>query len=318
MLRIRFGRLLCLAATLTAYSWADARIASAHQQTRLHGRTELHDVPYLQKPTSARQRLDLYLPSRESGQVPLVFWIHGGGYNSGDKAVFTPKSFTKFGYAVASVDYRLSSEAAFPAQLQDCKDAMRFLQSRATELGLDTSRVCIFGASAGGQLGLLLAESLALSKDQRPPLRAVADWCAPTNLLTYQAQDSSNLSAERHGRDGFVAKLLDGLPSEKPELARAASPALNVNAALPPILIMHGSNDTVVPLEQSKELYRNLQQAGVKSELKIIRGGTHNLATPETIETVQKFFNFHCGMSTQRNPQDRHPLGILRNLMNED
>lgn len=316
MLRTDVRILFCLMATLTSYCLAEPPLVSAYQQTR-RGRTELHNIPYLLKPTSPRQQLDIYLPSRESVSVPLILWIHGGGFVSGDKAVFVPKSFTKFGYAVASVDYRLSNEAVFPAQLQDCMNAVRFLQSHATELGIDCSRVCIFGASAGGQLGLLLAENLALSKDPNFEVRAVVDWSAPTNLFTYQSQDRSDLSVERHGRDGFIARLLDGLPSEKPDVAYAASPALNVNRELSPVLIMHGSKDSVVPLEQSKAFYRSLQQAGVKAELKIIRGGTHNLATSQTMNTVLKFFNMHCSEKSATKSAGESLLGILRNGLND-
>jgi acetyl esterase/lipase len=257
---------------------------------QIEGIIEVPDMPYVEKGVS-HQKLDLYLPSRSSKPQlsPVVLWIHGGGFEGGDKTQWSPTALTRFGYAVASMNYRFSNEAIFPAQLEDCYEAVQFLRKNAPSYGLDCDRMAVFGASAGGQLAVLLASRLA-SEPGNKDLKAIVDWSAPTDLLTYAAQDR-NAPAQRHGPSGFVAKWIGGLPEERPDLARLASPVFTVRASLPPVLIMHGTKDDIVPIAQSEELYAALTKVGVKTEFRRVRGGTHMFASEKNVEMVRRFLD---------------------------
>jgi acetyl esterase/lipase len=203
---------------------------------RRETRSEVMDVPYAKNP-SEHQKLDLYMPTHPDPQslAPLVIWIHGahrntaGDFETGDKGALPPKFFRNSGFVMASINYRMGSEAIFPAPLQDCYAAFQYLRNNAEYYGIDRNKITIFGASVGGQLATLLAEYVLTKNAQaenRAPnnvtIKAVAEWSGPSDLLTYAKQDKK-APKERHGPDGFVAKMLGGLPEDKPELAKAAS-----------------------------------------------------------------------------------------------
>jgi acetyl esterase/lipase len=230
------------------------------------------------RPDGTPLLLDLYLPdlSGSGAPAPLVIALHGGGWMVGDRGSFGPafadwspsvfERVAEAGLAVASVDYRLSDVAVFPAQLEDVRTALRWLREHADEHGLDADRVAAWGESAGGHLAALLGLSVG-GVDEETPLRAVVAWYAPSDLVTLDAQSGPD-ALTRHGDPDSRESLLLGAPLEdSPELADAASPSTYVHVGSPPFLLAHGTRDRLVPCEQSRELARALRAADVPVEL---------------------------------------------------
>lgn len=228
--------------------------------------------------------LDLYTP-RDGGEerLPVVVWLHGGGWLQGDRSNL-PRDLARTlvgrGYAVASVSYRLSSTAPFPAQIYDVKAALRFLRANAAPLGLDPERIGIMGVSAGGHLAALAGttqgrprfegdvggEALAAFSSR---VGAVVNYFGPTDL-TSLAVDGSGGDVER-----LLEALLGGDLSERRRLARDASPIAWVSADAAPMLHVHGTRDELVPFEQSERMHAALRGAGVASVLRPVPGAGH-------------------------------------------
>ncbi len=252
--------------------------------------------PYLNKEANL---LDLWLPasaeSAPSGTYyPLIVFIHGGAWEVGDKSLMTcQRQFNDCGYAVASLNYRLTHEAPYPAQMIDCKKAISWLRSHARLLRLDGNRIGVWGISAGGHLAALLGTTCDTTthawespENVSSGVQAVCDWCGPTDLKTISQQAGSSYVLDR-----AVKQLLGGSPQEKPELAEEASPTSHVHKSCPPFLIMHGQKDSIVPLEQSKELAKALKGARTKCTLETIYGADHNFASAKTVNRVIQFFD---------------------------
>jgi acetyl esterase/lipase len=247
------------------------------------------------RPDNTPLLLDLYVPSGE-GPHPVILWIHGGGWQSGSRrnAMHTI-GLIREGFAVASIDYRLTDKAIFPAQIEDCKAAVRFLRSVAKEYKLDAERIGAFGASAGGHLAALLGTSgdvkefdVGENLDQSSRVQAVCDLFGPADFTM-----GMHL---RRRRDTPDALLLGGPVSEKREAAIAASPVTYVTEDDPPFLIIHGERDPVVNIVQSVRLHQVLEKGNVESKLIRIPGaghGTEEFARPEIREAVYGFFKKH-------------------------
>ena len=245
-----------------------------------------------------RQKLDLTVPP-SAAPVPLVIWVHGGGWEAGSKDGPNPATLlVKQGYAVASVNYRLSQSAVFPAQFHDCQAAVRFLRANAAKYNLDPAHFGAYGASAGGHLVALLGtadgvkelDGDATSKVSAR-VQAVCDWFGPTDLV--------KLSPPQ-GKDNPITHLLGGDTGEKADLARLANPITHVTADDAPVLTFHGTADTLVPLEQSELLDKALKKAGVPSELVVIAGGGHGdpkfiagLRADANKDKTRQFFDKH-------------------------
>lgn len=221
-----------------------------------------------------RQRLDLYLPPGEvEGGRPLIIWIHGGGWMTGDKAQCLALPFLRQGFAVASINYRLSQHAPWPAQIADCHLAVGWLRERAAEFNLDPQRFGAFGASAGGHLSALLgltsgppdAGSAELPATGRPAVQAVCNVFGPSDLSLYIGQDGD--------APGMVRRLFGGRMEEQP--ARLAGPLHYARAGAAPMLHVHGDADRLVPIEHSRLLDEALRGAGADSRLIEIEGGGH-------------------------------------------
>ncbi len=236
----------------------------------------LRDLSYANSENQS-QKLDLYLPESKH-PLALVIWIHGGGWRSGDKKAGPIRPLLEAGYAVASVNYRLSQEAKWPAQIEDCIEASNWLVSNHEKYGLDPERIGLWGASAGGHLALMEAmyQGAGKNKDtaiKQKPLRikAVCDWFGPCDLLSYLNDENSPASGQN---------MIEGLLGEKgnklTELAFAASPASLVDSVtkLPAIIIFHGNRDRLVPLKQSESFVKMLKSKGISNiELKVVNGG---------------------------------------------
>ena len=229
---------------------------------------------------NSRQMLDLYLPLKPEGR-PLVVWIHGGAWRKGSKENLPMTWLLHEGYALASLNYRLTDEAKFPAQAHDCKGAIRWLRANAKRFGYDASKIGIAGSSAGGHLVALLGTSAGVKElegdvggnlNHSSRVQAVIDFYGPTDLLAMVDQPSR---MDRSGPDCPEALLIGGTVKEHPDKARAASPATYVSADDPPHLIYQGDKDVLVPWQQSTTFHDRLKAAGVSSDLVMVKGGGH-------------------------------------------
>ncbi|MGD9873080.1 MAG: alpha/beta hydrolase fold domain-containing protein [Kiritimatiellia bacterium] len=241
--------------------------------------------------------LDILRPVNATGSLPAIVWIHGGGWGAGDKrrGVKNILPFAERGYVCVSVSYRLTDEAVFPAQIHDCKAAIRFLRAHAEKYGIDSGRIGVWGASAGGHLAALLGTSggvAELEGDEGSPgfpsrVQAVCDWYGPVDLYS---------AAQQAPEDPRPAKLLGGEILDNRELAVLASPVSHASPDDPPFLIMHGTRDDVVPLQQSRLLKWALNRQGVPVKLSVVRGGGHGgdrFEVPDVRKKVLKFFDSH-------------------------
>jgi acetyl esterase/lipase len=247
------------------------------------------DIPYVTN-GHVRQTLDLYIPE-SSRPVPLVVWVHGGAWKLGSKDWINVKYLVEHGYAIASVDYRFSGDAKFPAQIQDCNTALNFLMANAVSFGIDPKRLIVGGGSAGGHLALLLGlarKETAFGVDPSIRPLAILDFFGPVDFISMLEQLSPH---EREATDDFQL-LLGASPATRPDLARLASPITYVGPGNPPVLILHGDKDASVPYRQSQQLHARLTQAGISNEFITVKGVGHDgpmFATPELQEKVISF-----------------------------
>jgi acetyl esterase/lipase len=277
----------------------------------------IKDLSYAEKGGSESQKLDLYIPSvttLESGDRidsrtskrnfaakrknlgtgwPLVVWIHGGGWRGGDKKGGPFRALLESGFAVASINYRLSGEAKWPAQLDDCRSALAYLRSHSAQYDVDAKRMGLWGGSAGGHLALMLAlkgdrpegEHRAVGGD----LAAVCDWFGPTDLARFV------ISGETTKQGAEMIQQLIGLEGESLMSAcTAASPVTYIGHAknVPPILIMHGKADKLVSIKQSERLVDKMKAAGIANVELVELNGGHGYPGfgAGTILDVIKFF----------------------------
>lgn len=224
-------------------------------------------------------RLDLFYPETPPppGGYPLIISLHGGGWIIGNKTrdLFL-RPMTREGYAVASVEYRLSGEAKFPAQIEDVRRATHWLRDRAAALRLDPDRFVVTGASAGGHLALLLAftQDRPLVAGGTPPLpegaiKAVCAFYPVVDLVGVVPAD------RRDNPHNLVAALLGGSVTERLAAARLGSPIRHIRASSPPVFLIHGDADVLVPYEQSVSLARALARAGVECTFVTYEGAIH-------------------------------------------
>jgi acetyl esterase/lipase len=272
----------------------------------------IHDIPYLSG-GSPRQTLDLYLPDQAHGLLPAVLWIHGGAWECGDKNPCPVRDFAERGYVIASVGYRLSGDADFPSQLQDCKSAVRCLRAHAAEYGIDPTLIGVWGESAGGHLAALLGTT-GLTRDfdvgdhldQSSEIQCVVNWFGPVDFLEWGAPFSPSMDSP----ESPVYRLLGGPISQNLEKARSAGPLHHVHGRSAPFLTIHGDRDDIVPPVQSRRLHKALRDAGVESTLQVIPGAGHSAAKfmlPERLDEIEGFLARHLRRLTALSPNKSHP-----------
>ena len=236
------------------------------------------DVEYA-KVAGISLKLDLYLPAKRS--APLIVWVHGGAWRAGTKDSPSCLNLVDHEYAVASVDYRLSTQAPFPAQIHDIKAAIRFLRAKAPDYGYDSSKIGIMGSSAGGHRAALvgvtnghkeLEGSIGTNLDQSSAVQCIISLYGASNLQSILSQSTE------HGlsvRVPALQLLLGGHPDEKPGLAKLASPVAHLDKNDPPLLLIHGTADPQMPPQQSEDLAKAYEAQNLPVSLILIPGAKH-------------------------------------------
>ena len=246
-------------------------------------------------------QLDVLKPKVESDKPrPVIVWIHGGGWQNGDKSSGLGRlgSYVASGdYVGVSVGYRLTDKGSWPAQIHDCKAAIRWVRANADKLGIDPDRIGVWGSSAGGHLVSHLGSSGDVKEVEgnlgTPSLAAggvssrvacVVDFCGPSDFPNFEITS---------GARSPISKLLGGLPIDKPEAAKEASPITYVTKDDPPHLIVHGTDDRTVPFDQGVRLHEAQKKVGIDSTFVKIEGGGHGIGGPEVERRVRAFFEKH-------------------------
>jgi len=260
------------------------------------------DIPYADTSNTA-QRLDLYLPAKRADDKPLpvIVFIHGGAWQGGNKTDGRGNvlPFVSGGrYAGASVEYRLSGAAKWPAQIEDCKAAIRWLKGHANEYGLDPQKIGVWGASAGGHLVAMLGVTgnarelegtLGKHLDQTSRVACVADYFGPTNMLTMGDFPSKMAHNDPNSPE---SRLIGGAVQENKDKARNASPITYVTGDDAPVFIAHGTTDPLVPYNQSETFEAALKKANVPAYLQTIENGNHGgFEGPELKRRLTAFFD---------------------------
>jgi acetyl esterase/lipase len=245
-------------------------------------------------------KLDLHRPAAE--KPPLIVYVHGGAWRAGSREDVPIAGLLAHGFAIASVDYRLSTQARFPAQIHDIKAAIRFLRAKADELKVNTSRIAIIGSSAGGHLAALAGltndhEELECKVgdhlDQSSHVNAIVSFYGASNLQSILSQSTEfGLGV----RIPALKLLLGDLPEKEPALAILASPVAHLDAKDPPLLMIHGDADPQMPLAQSEELQKACEAAKIRSRLITLPGSKHGGAEfydGERLRLVAEFLSQH-------------------------
>ncbi|EFL50339.1 Alpha/beta hydrolase fold-3 domain protein [Solidesulfovibrio fructosivorans JJ]] len=255
------------------------------------------DIPYAS--LSPAQKLDIYLPETGDGPFPVVIAIHGGSFTAGDKRDFQVAPMLAAldrGYAVVPINYRLTGEALFPAQIGDVKAAIRWVRANAAKYSLRPDRIALWGDSAGGNLAALagvtggtgeLEDKSLGNGGQSSKVAAVVDWYGPIDFLTMG--DPQRLAEKGN-------KLIGKTTLEAPQLYREASPESHIHPGIPPILIQHGDADRVISVSQSIHFADALRKGAGEGSvvIDILKGADHldeRFTTPENTARVLDFLD---------------------------
>ena len=275
--------------------------------------TLMADVTYAQVPfwfngTQKPLKMDVLLPKHREAyeKQPTIVWVCGGAFQQVDRHIWMAEMvwFAKHGYTVASVEYRTSMEAAWPAQVVDVKQAIRYLRAHAAQLCVDPDRIAVMGESAGGYLANFIGVTGGTSEfdkgeyqDQSSAVQAVVDFYGISTL------SGTSVASVSEGKtvivNGDAISLLMGCSeSENPELYRKASPLNRVDSKCPPFLILHGDSDPLVDPGQSEALYEELNHAGVPVEFDVYEGVSHGadeFYQEKTKQRILEFLSRHMG-----------------------
>lgn len=279
---------LALADEKAAQATPSKPVAPAASQVKLPPGVKMErDISYVPNGDES-QKLDLYLPEKPAERpLPLIVHIHGGGWMGGNKFPCPVVGMVAKGYAVASVEYRFSQKAKFPAQIQDCQAAIRWLRANAKEHNIDPDHIGVIGGSAGGHLSALVGTAggkkalpmIGGNEEQSDRVQAVCDIYGPANFSTVlqQAADDKNVrnifqfDLQKDPYSKLIGMSLEG----NQEKTDAVSPVHYVSKDNPPILILHGTHDALVPYAQSVEFAAALKAKGVEVWLQTLPGSGH-------------------------------------------
>jgi acetyl esterase/lipase len=245
-------------------------------------------------------KLDLYQPDGPS--AGLIVWVHGGAWRRGSRQDCDLRGLTALGWTVASIDYRLSTVARFPAPVHDIKAAIRFLRTHAASYGYPPGRLVVAGSSAGGHLAALvgvtngdreLEGTVGANPGGSSDVQAVVVLYGASDLTTILAQSTPHGLAMRVPA---LELLLGGQPEQVPALARLASPVFHVDAHDPPLLLEHGDQDGQMPINQAHELVGAYERVGRPVVFKVLHGAGHGdpaFTTPDNLAFIDRFLRAH-------------------------
>ena len=246
-------------------------------------------------------KLDVYRPTGATDSTPTLMYMHGGGWTSGTKesSLFAFLPFLEMGWAVVNVEYRLADAALAPAAVEDCRCALRWIYQNAKQYKFDLNNVVVTGASAGGHLALttgLIPESAGLDRQcpgdrrrawttgdlttQELKVAAVISW--------YGITDVEDLTNRKAGSSGNFTEAWLGSTPDRSAIAKRVSPVTYVRRGLPPVMLIHGNADTVVPYDQATRMRKALDDAGVPNELITVEGGGHGGFKTAEMERIYK------------------------------
>jgi acetyl esterase/lipase len=264
------------------------------------------DIPYAS--FSEAEKLDIYLPDSGDGPFPVLLQIHGGGFEIGDKRDIHVLPFLKaikWGFAVVSINYRLSGEAIFPAAVQDVKAAVRWIRANQAQYHLDGNRIAACGGSAGANLAAMLGVTGNLKEFDDPKLdnmeysahvQAVVDWFGPIDFLTMDDQAAQNgFGLTDHSEPFSPESKYLGAPIRKiPEKVKSANPVTYIHPGMPPFFIQHGSDDYLVPVQQSINFAQAIMDRFPETpvQFEIIDHAGHGDPLFETESNLEKVFTF--------------------------
>jgi acetyl esterase/lipase len=259
----------------------------------------IRDIVY----SNSGMQLDLHLPTEVTEPLPVIVWIHGGAWRMGDKEGSTgtkpPVQAVGQGYIFTSINYRLSQQASFPAQIHDCKAAIRWLRAHASEYHIDSKKIGVWGASAGGHLAALLGTSNGINELEgiegnsqfSSSVQAVCDFYGPTDLSRM-----SEMKGELE-KESPESQYIGGPFRKNADKVMQSNPLTYANGNAPPFLIVHGDSDVLVPLDQSQILNKALLEAKVRVTFHVVPGVGHMFvgASPEQLNEIYSmafdFFN---------------------------
>jgi len=279
MKRIHYHLMIVLSTGVMATSLAQT---SPVQNLFAAGTVFYQNIPYAND-TLQKHLLDIYVSPTAKKPLPLVVWIHGGAWMLNDKYADmsymknTVKSFVDSGYALASINYRYSTDSVFPAQIRDCNEAIEFLYQHASGYNIDKNKIAVIGFSAGGHLASLLA----LSNNNHVKtfntipahfkIKLALDFYGPSDFIMLANNPDTAINNMRNP----VSILLGALAVDRPDIAKQASPVTYIDKDDPPFLIVQGEKDESVPNTQSKILHSWLTLNGVKNDLIIVQNAPH-------------------------------------------
>jgi acetyl esterase/lipase len=283
---------------LALCDWAPDSIAQGRRRHRpdFSEMTVQRDIVYRQ--INARSlRLDIYTPKTITHSLPVAIWIHGAIWRSGTKDQRAPVNLVARGYAMVNIEYRPSAEAPFPAQIEDCKAAVRWIRAHAATYHFDPDHIGAWGHSAGGHLAALLGTSGDVAAlegggdnlNYSSRIQAVVDLSGPIDLVDlYRSLGSAG--GHRGRAQQLIAQFLGGSPEQNQAMAIAASPTTYVSSDDAPILIIHGEHDRSIPVDQSKLFAQKLKAAGVDVTL-IVADRGHSVRAAGFGREIVSFFD---------------------------
>ncbi len=267
----------------------------------------IKDIPYSEDGHKMHKLDILRLKNRPKYPMPVIVWIHGGGFRGGSRTSGYARlmRFVQRGYAGVTIDYRWTTEVIFPAQLQDCKCAIRWVRGHAKEYNLDVDHIGVWGGSAGGNLVAMLGVTGGVEEfegdggwqEHSSWVQAVVDYFGMTDFLAIEELVKQGKATARfmlHDGKDSASGLLGGKFWENPDLCRKASPTTYASKDDPPFYIFHGDQDPLTPWSQGELLNKVLRKAGVESDFYLVKGAKHGwLPRADVDDKVDAFFDKH-------------------------
>ena len=285
---------------LVSFALSCSLFSQKRSRPNLEGITVKKDIVY-ENIKGRKLHLDLYTNEKPQAKQPLIIYIHGGAFRAGSKNsgpfLSVIQDLTQKGFAVASINYRLSGEATFPAAVTDCKAAVRFLRANAKKYKLDPNKFGVWGSSAGGYLVSFLGTSGGIKEfevgsnlDVSSKVQAVCNWFGPTDFLKMNNSPISKMdhNSENSPESMFLGKKI----TEVPELVKKANPISYISKDDPEFCTLHGEKDVLVIINQSELLHSALKAKGVKSTFHKITNAGHGFKGPEKNQVLKLTVDF--------------------------